>query len=164
MYIATILASFISYLFLSSSSLLLFFFFLVSPGLSMKISTSLCIVTVTFLLLILLLCLFLFSSSFFSSFCLCCRFVLFAEGKRASDKKTREQYARPSVESVLEKFLDDLSFPCDYLKKGIQGNVDITGQIKFFINLTHKGRRERTRLNSKRENTTEFENKNTRKG
>lgn len=66
---------------------------------------------------------------------------MFAEGKRASDKKTREQYARPSVESVLENFLDDLHFPCDHLKKGIQGNVDITGQIKFFINLTHKGNR-----------------------
>ncbi|EPR62810.1 putative heat shock protein DNAJ pfj4 [Toxoplasma gondii TgCatPRC2] len=65
------------------------------------------------------------------------KFVLFAEGKRAADKKTKEQYARPSVDSTLEQFLDDVIFPSDSLKKSVMGDIDVTGFVKFFVNLTH---------------------------
>nr|CEL66850.1 TPA: heat shock protein DNAJ pfj4, putative [Neospora caninum Liverpool] len=79
----------------------------------------------------------IFSNMFTLNVYIPAKFVLFAEGKRAADKKTKEQYARPSVDSTLEQFLDDVTFPSDSLKKSVMGDIDVTGFVKFFVNLTH---------------------------
>lgn len=68
------------------------------------------------------------------------RFVLCSEGKRAAEKKTKEQFQRPSVESTVEEFLEDLDFPSDPLKKRALGETQHTGSVKFFINITHNGK------------------------
>lgn len=68
-----------------------------------------------------------------------CRFVLCAEGKRAAEKKTKEQFQRPSVESTVETFLIDVDFPPDPLKKKAMGQTQLTGSVKFFVDLTHNG-------------------------
>ena len=73
----------------------------------------------------------------------CFRFVLCAEGKRAAEKKTKEQFQRPSVESTVENFLEDVDFPPDPLKKRAMGETQLTGSVKFFVNITHNGERER---------------------
>ncbi|CDI81794.1 C2 domain-containing protein, putative [Eimeria acervulina] len=65
------------------------------------------------------------------------KFVLCAEGKRAAEKKTKEQFQRPSVETTVENFLVDVDFPPDPLKKKALGVTQLTGSVKFFVNLTH---------------------------
>ncbi|PFH33328.1 putative heat shock protein DNAJ pfj4 [Besnoitia besnoiti] len=80
----------------------------------------------------------IFSNMFTLNVYIPAKFVLFAEGKRAADRKTKEQYARPSVDSTLEQFLDDIIYPADGLKKAVMGDVDITGYVKFFVNITHR--------------------------
>lgn len=67
------------------------------------------------------------------------RFVLCAEGKRAAEKKTKEQFQRPSVESTMEGFLEDVDFPPDPVKKKAMGETQVTGTVKFFVNITHNG-------------------------
>ncbi|CDJ42504.1 C2 domain-containing protein, putative [Eimeria tenella] len=67
------------------------------------------------------------------------KFVLCAEGKRAAEKKTKEQFQRPSVESTVETFLIDVDFPPDPLKKKAMGQTQLTGSVKFFVDLTHNG-------------------------
>lgn len=69
-----------------------------------------------------------------------CRFVLCAEGKRVAEKKTREQFLRPSVESTVENFIDDIDFPADLLKRRVMGHTEVTGSIKFFVNMSHGGK------------------------
>lgn len=65
-----------------------------------------------------------------------------AEGKRAAEKKTKEQFQRPSVETTVENFLVDVDFPPDPLKKKALGVTQLTGSVKFFVNLTHNGEAE----------------------
>ncbi|OEH76777.1 c2 domain-containing protein [Cyclospora cayetanensis] len=65
------------------------------------------------------------------------KFVLCAEGKRAAEKKTKEQFQRPSVESTVENYLADVDFAPDPLKKRAMGETQHTGSVKFFVNLTH---------------------------
>lgn len=65
--------------------------------------------------------------------------MLCAEGKRAAEKKTKEQFQRPSVESTVEDFLEDVDFPPDPLKKRSMGETQVTGAVKFFVDITHNG-------------------------
>ncbi|KAL8432549.1 hypothetical protein ACSSS7_004546 [Eimeria intestinalis] len=65
------------------------------------------------------------------------KFVLCAEGKRSAEKKTKEQFQRPSVESTVENFLEDVDFPPDPVKKRALGETQVTGTVKFFVNITH---------------------------
>ncbi|KAL8453904.1 hypothetical protein Emed_000615 [Eimeria media] len=65
------------------------------------------------------------------------KFVLCAEGKRSAEKKTKEQFQRPSVESTVENFLEDVDFPPDPVKKRALGETQVTGSVKFFVNITH---------------------------